>query len=580
MPNTPDDDLFLRILRHYWGYDSFRSIQLPIIRSIYSGHDTLGLMPTGGGKSITFQVPALALDGTCLVITPLLALMTDQVAALRRRGILAHAVNSMMSHDQVLTAYDNCIFNACKFLYLAPERLINDLFLTKLPHIHISMIVVDEAHCISQWGYDFRPSYLNIADIRSLLPNTPILALTATATPEVAQDIMQKLKFPTPNLLSMSFARPNLAYIVRNAEDKEAQMLHILSSTPGSAIVYVRNRRLTSLYAKFLNANGISADFFHAGIPAKDKNRKQEQWTKGDTRVIVATNAFGMGIDKPDVRIVIHMNPPDSIEAYFQEAGRAGRDGRKAYAILLWSPSDPKSLRTKLANSFPPVDYIKTLYNSLSNLYQIGLGCGDQYVAQFNLEKYCDETGHFPPTAYAALTLLQRAGYLAYQPNVDLDARLMFHIDRQRLYTIQEHYPHLAPTIIALLRLYTGLFTQYSLINEDDIADVAQQPRQQTYLYLQELDRLGILSYNPQRHTQTLTWLQPRVHEDNLIFPPAIYDDRHADAQRRIDSIINYATNNNQCRSQTLLYYLGEPNPQPCQQCDVCLRQANYTTSS
>ncbi|MBQ2321051.1 MAG: ATP-dependent DNA helicase RecQ, partial [Bacteroidales bacterium] len=450
-----DDKGYLDILKKFWGYDSFRSIQLDIIRSVGSGRDTLGLMPTGGGKSITFQVPALAMDGVCIVVTPLLALMKDQVQTLRKKGILAHAVNSSLTHDQMLAAYDNCIFAAAKFLYLSPERLSTELFLLKLKQMRVSMLVVDEAHCISQWGYDFRPSYLKIAEVRKLMPNVPVLALTATATPRVADDIMSRLEFRHPNLFSMSFARHNLAYVVRVAEDKEQQMVRILRSVPGSAIVYVRSRKRTADYAAFLRSQGFSAGFFHAGLSVKEKDKRQEEWTKGDMRVIVCTNAFGMGIDKPDVRVVIHIDPPESIEAYFQEAGRAGRDGLKSYAVLLWSDADAAKLRRNVTTRFPPIDFVVNVYNSICNARQVGLGEGEGHVEEFNLEKFCKETSRQIAQTAGALAILEAAGYMAFQPNVQLQSRLMFRVERGRLYGVEEAYPHLATVIKAVLRSYT-----------------------------------------------------------------------------------------------------------------------------
>ena len=568
-----EDKDYLAILKKYWGYDSFRSIQLDIIRSIGQGRDTLGLMPTGGGKSITFQVPALAQEGVCVVVTPLLVLMKDQVLSLRKKGILAHTVNSTMSHDQMLAAYDNCILNAAKFLYLSPERLTTELFRLKIRQMKVSMLVVDEAHCISQWGYDFRPSYLNIADVRKLLDDVPVLALTATATPRVADDIMARLEFRQPNVFSMSFARQNLAYVVRKAEDKEQQMVKILRAVEGSAIVYVRSRKRTREYAEMLRAQGFSANFFHAGLPVKEKDKRQEDWTKGDVRITVCTNAFGMGIDKPDVRVVIHIDPPESIEAYFQEAGRAGRDCKKSYAVLLWSDADAAKLRRNVTTSFPPIDFVVGVYNSISNLRQVGVGSGDGHVEEFNLDQFCVETHRQIAQTAGALTILERAGYMSYQPNVSLASRLMFRVERGRLSGVEEAYPHLAPVIKALLRTYTGLFMEYATIDEERVGRMCAMSHQEVYERLLELSRIGIVSYNPQKHTEFISWLQDRETERYMVFPKSIYEDRLADASRRVESMISYSTRPDVCRSRQLLEYFGETDAEDCGQCDVCIER-------
>lgn len=569
----PADEEYLAILRRHWGYDSFRSIQLDIIRSIGAGRDTLGLMPTGGGKSVTFQVPALAVEGVCLVITPLLALMRDQVAALRRRGILAHCVNSTMSHELVLAAYDNCVLGACRFLYVSPERLSSDLFLLKLRSMRVSMIVVDEAHCISQWGYDFRPSYLGIAALRDVLPSAPVLALTATATPRVADDIMEKLRFKSANLFKMSFARPNIAYVVRHSEAKERQMVDILRAVPGSAIVYVRSRRRTKEYAEMLRALGLSADFFHAGLASKEKDKRQDEWTRGRTRVIVCTNAFGMGIDKPDVRVVVHIDPPESLEAYFQEAGRAGRDGRKSYAVLLWSDADGARLRRGVTSRFPPLDFVTGVYNSICNSREIGVGSGDGHVEQFDVEQFCCETGRQVAQTVGALSILERAGYMQYSPNVDLASRLMFHVERRRLYGVEEAYPRLAPLIKALLRSYTGLFMEYATIDEERVGKMCGLGRQEVYERLLELDRIGVVSYNPQKHTEFISWLRDREDERRMVFPKAVYDERRDDATGRVEAMIAYCTRGDKCRSRQLLEYFGDMSGDDCGVCDVCLQK-------
>lgn len=565
---------YAEVLKKYWGYDSFRSIQLDIITSIGEGRDTLGLMPTGGGKSITFQVPAMAKEsGVCIVVTPLLALMKDQVAGLRKKGILAHAVNSTMRHDEMLAAYDNCIYGGCRFLYVSPERLQSELFLNKVAAMEVSMIVVDEAHCISQWGYDFRPSYLHIADLRDVLPGVPLLALTATATPKVAEDIMEKLHFRKPNLFKMSFERKNIAYVVRRTEAKETKMIEILQRVPGSAIVYVRNRRRTREYADMVKRAGISADYFHAGLPVKEKDKRQEDWTAGRTRVIVCTNAFGMGIDKPDVRVVIHIDAPESLEAYFQEAGRAGRDGNKSYAVFLWSDADAGILKRNLTNSYPPLEYVVGVYNSICNANEIGVDYGAEHVAQFDIERFCKESGRAILQVAGSLAILERAGYIEYQPNIEFRSRAMFLIERGRLYRIEEQYPHLAPVIKGLLRLYSGLFMEYANISEDRMGRMLGLTHQEVYERLLELSRIGVISYNPQKKTSLISWTCDRVHEKYMVFPKAIYQDRYDDAKRRIDAVIHYCTDDSKCRSRQLLEYFGDKTGNDCGHCDVCIEK-------
>ena len=431
-------DKYLDLLKQYWGYPEFRGIQQSIIESIGEGKDTLGLMPTGGGKSITFQVPALAKEGVCLVITPLIALMKDQVMHLRQRNIRADAIYSGRSRNEIVQILENCIFGGIKILYISPERLSSELFQTKLRHIQVSIITVDEAHCISQWGYDFRPSYLHIADIRKMKPEVPVLALTATATPEVVDDIQEKLLFREKNVFRMSFERKNLAYIVRQTTDKNAELVHILSSLHGSAIVYVRSRKKAKEISKFLTEEGISATFYHAGLAPATKDERQKAWQEEKVRVIVATNAFGMGIDKADVRCVVHIDFPDSIEAYFQEAGRAGRDSKKAYAVLLYNQSDHRILKQRAANTFPPKDYIKDVYEHLAYFYQIAVGTGTGKTFEFDIEKFCYTYKYFPVPVDSALHILEQSGYIHYESQPDDRARLMFRIGRDELYRLQD----------------------------------------------------------------------------------------------------------------------------------------------
>ena len=525
------------ILRKYWGYDDFRGIQREIIESIGSGHDTLGLMPTGGGKSITFQVPALSKEGTCVVITPLIALMKDQVENLRRRGIRAAAIYSGLTREEIIITLENCIFGAVKILYVSPERLSSDLFQAKLRHMNVSFITVDEAHCNSQWGYDFRPSYLEIAKIRKLIPNAPVLALTATATPAVVQDIQAKLSPPdislTPNpspltsfnVFRMSFERKNLAYVVRHATDKREQLIHILKNVKGSAIVYTRSRRRTKEFAELLNEAGISATFYHAGLDTVTKDERQLAWQNDKTRVMVATNAFGMGIDKPDVRVVIHIDCPDSVEAYFQEAGRAGRDGLKAYAVLLYNDADHRKLEKRIADTFPEKDFIREVYEHLAFFYQIGVGSGYNHTFEFNIDKFCHPFHHFPIQVDSALKILNRAGYIEYTEEQDNQARVMFTVSRNELYRLENNTDNEERVITTLLRNYGGLFTDYNYIDESFIAQQCGLQAQQVYMILKSLSQRHILHFIPQKKTPYIRYTQRREDKEHVQLMPVIYEE-------------------------------------------------------
>ncbi len=564
-------DKFQSILQKYWGYPDFRGIQRNIIESIASGRDTLGLMPTGGGKSITFQVPALAQEGVCIVITPLIALMKDQVLHLKERGILADAIYADKSRSEILQTLDNTIFGGVKILYVSPERLASEMFQTKLRHIHVSFITVDEAHCISQWGYDFRPSYLQIADIREMKPGVPILALTATATPEVVEDIQEKLHFSEKNVFKMSFERKNLAYVVREAEDKQSEMIHILQSVGGSAIIYARSRKRTKEMAQLLSQQGITATFYHAGLDPDVKDQRQKAWQKDEVRVMCATNAFGMGIDKPDVRMVIHIDCPDSLEAYFQEAGRAGRDGQKSYAVLLYNKHDELKLSKRVEDTFPQKELIQDIYEHLAYFYQIGVGSGQGKTFEFDIEKFCIIYKYFPTKVDAALRILERSGYLHYEDNPDGKARVMFLLGRNDLYLLDQLSPGQDAVVTALLRSYGSLFVDLTYIDEALIARQAELTIQQVYFALKSLAARHIIKFIPRRKIPFITYTRDRVDGDKVVIPKEVWESRREQYEKRIKSMIHYTKNDEECRSKQLLAYFGEENDSECKQCDVCL---------
>ena len=562
---------YQEILKQYWGYDSFRDLQEEIITSIGEGKDTLGLMPTGGGKSITFQVPALAQEGICIVITPLIALMKDQVQNLRKREIKALAIYSGMTRQEILTALENCIFGNYKFLYISPERLDTEIFRTKLRSMKVSMITVDESHCISQWGYDFRPAYLKIAEIRELLPEVPVLALTATATPKVVTDIQARLKFREGNVFRMSFERKNLAYIVRKTDNKTKEIPYILQRISGSAIIYVRNRRRTKEITELLMNEGITADFYHAGLDNAVKDLRQKRWQSGEVRVMVATNAFGMGIDKPDVRIVLHLDLPDSPEAYFQEAGRAGRDGEKAYAVILYSKSDKTTLHKRVVDTFPDKEYILNVYEHLQYYYQMAMGDGFQCIREFNLEEFCRKFKYFPVPVDSALKILTQAGYLEYTDEQDNSSRILFTIRRDELYKLREMGKEAEALIQSILRSYTGVFTDYAYISEESLAIRTGLTRQQIYNILVTLTKRRIVDYIPRKKTPYIIYTRERLELRFLHIPPSVYEERKARYEARIKAMEEYVTTENICRSRMLLRYFGEKNEHNCGQCDVCL---------
>lgn len=576
----PVHDKYLSILQQYWGYKDFRGIQREIIESIGQQRDTLGLMPTGGGKSITFQVPALAQPGICLVITPLIALMKDQVQHLKEKGITAAAIFSGMTRREILKTLDNCIFGDIKLLYISPERIGSELFLMKLRRMNVSFITVDEAHCISQWGYDFRPAYLNIADIRKEKPAAPLLALTATATPEVVEDIQEQLGFKEKNVFQMSFERSNLTYVVRTAQDKNQEILHILQSLPGCAIIYVRSRKRTKEVATLLNACDIPTTYYHAGLEHSVKDERQRAWQTDQTRVMVATNAFGMGIDKPDVRVVIHIDCPDSLEAYFQEAGRAGRDGQRSYAVLLYNTSDKHKLNKRIEDNFPEKDYIKDVYQHLAYYFEIGLGSGSGHTFTFDIGKFCAIYHYFPIPVNSALLILSRAGYIEYDTDPDSNARVMFLLDRNELYKLNQVSPLQEKVITSLLRTYGGLFTDYVYIDEALLAQQAGITREQLYLILKGLTQRRILHYIPQRKMPFITYAKDREAIENMVIPKAVYEERKEQFSKRIKSVIHYAENNEVCRSKQLLRYFGDVQAKDCLRCDVCLEQGLQRNST
>lgn len=572
-----NDQLFIQTLKHYFGYDCFRSIQLDIIKSIHQGYDTLGLMPTGGGKSITFQIPALLMDGVCIVITPLIALMKDQVMHLKEKGIKAECIHSGQSHDEIQRILDNTIYGAVKFLYVSPERLQSTLFRNKLHYMQVCFIAVDEAHCISQWGYDFRPSYLHIRDIREQLPGTPVLALTATATPHVVDDMVHQLGFGTNrpdgthHFFRASFKRPNLSYVVRRTEDKPEELMHILRSVQGSAIIYTRSRKRTKELAELLNAQDVSATYYHAGLDFAIKDTRQAEWTEGKCRVMVATNAFGMGIDKADVRLVIHYDCPDSLEAYFQEAGRAGRDGRRAYAVLLYNGDDRVTLMRHARNSFPRKEYVRTVYDHLAYYFQIAEYTGEGSRHEFNEELFCVRFRHHPVMLVPALNILQNAGYIIYNPEPDSQPRVMFSIMRHELYAVNGLTAKEDSVITALLRYYGTLFSELTYINPAMVAKGAAVNAQSLHQILKALAQRRILRYVPKRTVPLITYTQQRIASEHLVIPKTVYEDLQEHMIERINAVLRYTEDDTTCRSQLLLAYFGEDDSEPCHHCDTCL---------
>ncbi len=566
-------DKYQNILTKYWGYTNFRSLQHDIIRSVGEGKDTLALMPTGGGKSITFQVPALAKAGICIVVTPLIALMKDQVENLKERGIKAVAIYSGLTRHEIDIALENCVLDPnLKFLYCSPERLGTELFRTRLRQMNVNLLAIDESHCISQWGYDFRPSYLKITEVRELIPDVPVLAVTATATLDVVDDIQERLGFKEKNVFRKSFERKNIVYLLREVEDKQKYLLKIVDSIPGTGIVYVRNRKGTKDIALLLRENGISADYYHAGLSNAVREQKQSDWKKGKTRIVVSTNAFGMGIDKANVRFVVHMDLPDTLEAYFQEAGRGGRDEKQAFAVLLYHPSDKLKLERRIASSFPPVEDIKRVYEALGNYFQLPVGAGKNISFDFNMVEFVKNYKFNVMLVFNSLKLLQQSGFITFSEEVDNPSRIMFTVGRDELYKYQVRNVNEDKFAKLLLRSYSGLFTEYRPINEDALAKKASTTRKIIYNYLVKLSRDKIINYIPQKNVPQIFYSEIRLDAKSIAFTADKYiirKERYAD---RINSVIEYATHQ-KCRSQQLLAYFGETKASRCGVCDVCTKR-------
>ena len=566
------------ILQQYWHYDDFRGIQREVIESIGSGRDTLALMPTGGGKSITFQVPALTMKGVCIVFTPLISLMKDQVEALKSHGIKAAFITGYMSHEEVLTILENSIFGAYKFLYISPERLASKMFLEKLRRMDVSFITVDEAHCICQWGYDFRPSYLGISQIREFFPEKPILALTATATPKVIDEIQQLLQFRERNVLKMSFERKNLAYIVRREDSIFDGILRALEENSGSCIIYTRSRRKCRELAEQLNDLGYSATFYHAGLNAVQKNERQERWRRDEIRIMVATNAFGMGIDKPDVRLVLHADIPDSIEAYFQEAGRAGRDGKLAYAILLTEGNERQVSSRRLSQQFPSLNYVRNVYELLGCFLGIAEGDGLLVTREFNLDNFCRTYGYFPTSLVGALDLLDKAGYIEYRNEDDASSRLKINVSRDELF--RALFPSEERLVLSVLRRYGGIFIDYVYIDEDVLMRETGLSADDIYQIFLRLSKQKLISFIPRKHLPCVTFRRRRIDKEKVVLPHPVYEERRSHYEERIEAMLKYAeADSTICRSRMLLRYFGEEATQDCGICDVCAQRKHQPAS-
>ncbi len=570
---------FTQILTKYWGYAAFRPLQEEIIESVASGKDTLGLMPTGGGKSVTYQVYSLSKPGICLVITPLIALMKDQVENLNERGIKALAIYSGMSAQEIKIAMDHAAWGNYKFLYLSPERISTERFKERINQLDVNLIAVDEAHCISQWGYDFRPSYIKIAELRDLLPNVPVLAVTATATAQVIDDIQEQLKFKTKNVLRTSYYRSNLIYLVRNEEDKVNYLLKSVQKAKGTGIVYVRSRKQTREISDLFRKNKISADYYHAGLSSKIRSERQENWKSGKCRVIVSTNAFGMGIDKADVRFVIHLETPDSVEAYFQEAGRGGRDGKTAYSVLLFNNSDKLKLQKNVAKSFPEPDVIRRIYEAICNFFQVAVGFGKDQIFEFSMGMFASKFSLQITEVYNSLKILQREGYLELTDELDNPSKVYFQVNRDDLYKFQVANSDFDGFVKLLLRSYTGLFTNYVSIDEQLLAKRANISSELVYEFLTRLRTQKVIDYIPQQKTPFIIFSKERIDPERIKISKENYDDRKRDYLNRIEAMIHYASSSHKCRSQLLLQYFGETESVRCGKCDVCMARNELNVS-
>ena len=568
------------ILKKYWGYDDFRPMQLRIIESVLSGRDTLALMPTGAGKSLTYQIPALASDGLCIVVTPLIALMKDQVDKLRGRGIRAVAVHSGMSAHQIDIQLDNCVYGDVKLLYLSPERVATDIFKLRVSNMNVSLLAVDEAHCISQWGYDFRPSYLRIAELRERIPGVPVLALTASATQMVADDIMSRLGFSEPNIIRSSFARKGLSYSVRKVEDKNEQLLRIVRNVEGSGIVYVRMRESAEKVAEFLRSEGVTACYYHGGLPYAERSMRQEEWLTGKTRIMVATNAFGMGIDKPDVRFVVHYSMCDSLESYYQEAGRAGRDGRRSYAVLLEAPDDAARIRRRFSSEFPKIETVKSIYEKICSSLGVAIGDGYQASFVFNIHEFCAAEHLYTGTVTNALKLLQQNGYMTLTDRMDNPARLMFCVSRDDLYKVRTGDRRSEEILRSLLRLYNGIFTEFRAIDEGEIAAASGRTEQEVHDFLRTLWRMHVIRYVPANSSPMIYFDEERLPTKDLYIAPETYSRRKELMQERFNNMLAYAGNTDECRSTVLRRYFGDEEAEPCGICDICLSKRHKTGDS
>ena len=574
MPSTPHE-----ILKRYWGFDTFRPLQEDIINAVLQGNDTLALLPTGGGKSICFQVPALCTDGLCLVVTPLIALMTDQVENLRRRGVVAVEMHAGMHPREIEMAFEKCADGRAKFLYLSPERLETRKFREMLRGLHVTLIAIDEAHCISQWGYDFRPPYLRIAEVRNIFPHAPVLALTATAVPRVVEDIQLKLEFRKKNVFSKSFVRKNLAYIVSREDDKVKKLLRICTGVHGSGIVYVRNRRLTKEIAELLVHHGISAGYYHAGLDPATRLKSQHNWMNGTTRIVVATNAFGMGIDKPDVRLVVHMDLPDTLEAYYQEAGRVGRDGEKSYAVMLFNDHDIINSRHHLEMAWPDPETVRHVYQALGNFLQLPVGSGKDVSFDFDFEKFSSAYKLKPVIAFNALKIMERDGYITLNDAWDDPSRIIFTCTKDDLYRYQLENAEADKILRVILRSYSGVFTDFTRISENEIARRSGIDSPKVSQLLARMQKLGIIDYVPHKNQPQLIFNTERLNPDDIMLSKTFYSQRKTEAFAMFDKLVHYVSSDSECRSRMLVSYFGEINSTNCGVCDTCLSRKRKAIS-